>query len=462
MGHSEHKQHLITLARRRAFETYLRFGRKPNTDAPSAERKAINPATPLPGALPQHATRFYVWRTQEDDRVRHSHAERHGQIFARTDPPRGGHPGTEPGCRCWAEPYYGDPSIPDALQPLNHLQQVNTDPATPWASIETLTRPDGSLARSVVALNDGTVIKGQFQATSILRVVTLADGTQIRVDTESGLQSIYLGADSVPLFQSRWTDKGPKVVRARQHVAFQLDDSLLDLRPAADPLDGISSPLNGIIDPNPMSTLLAPGDGIGLGLVGLGLLAVYAAQQTAPASQGLGEDDVPYLALRAWVASQETGLLAVMADAITQERIRKFCTLLPDAQSWTDEAAAALAAGKPILSATGYGKALHLLVKNEFDTRRALLAAIYADSYAEYSIDASGTRVQYGASGSSRLDLIQLIPVEQPRVICVIEIKTGGATVQNWQRDAYMKRLLEKYPNALVLMMQVKPSVHPF
>src|SRR5690606_23172699 len=125
-----------------------------------------------------------------------------------------------PNCRCWAEPYYGDPGSPDALQPLKHAQAVNTDPSQPWASIETLTRPDGSLARSLVVLDDGTVIDGQFHATSILRTVTLADGTQIRVDTESGLQSIYLGADSVPLFQSRWTANGPRVVRAREHVAF--------------------------------------------------------------------------------------------------------------------------------------------------------------------------------------------------------------------------------------------------
>lgn len=46
----------------------------------------------------------YIWRTVQDDKVRSSHAARAGETFSWTNPPEGGHPGEDFGCRCWAEP----------------------------------------------------------------------------------------------------------------------------------------------------------------------------------------------------------------------------------------------------------------------------------------------------------------------------------------------------------------------
>jgi GH24 family phage-related lysozyme (muramidase) len=45
---------------------------------------------------------FYVWNTQHDARVREGHAERHGKIFRWDDPPEGGYPSQDFGCRCYA------------------------------------------------------------------------------------------------------------------------------------------------------------------------------------------------------------------------------------------------------------------------------------------------------------------------------------------------------------------------
>lgn len=45
----------------------------------------------------------YIWRTVQDDKVRSSHAARAGETFSWTNPPEGGHPGEDFGCRCWAE-----------------------------------------------------------------------------------------------------------------------------------------------------------------------------------------------------------------------------------------------------------------------------------------------------------------------------------------------------------------------
>lgn len=46
----------------------------------------------------------YVWRTQSDNLVRWEHIVKNGRIFKWDDPPAGGHPGQDYGCRCWAEP----------------------------------------------------------------------------------------------------------------------------------------------------------------------------------------------------------------------------------------------------------------------------------------------------------------------------------------------------------------------
>ena len=53
-----------------------------------------------------HTTTHYIWRTQDDNKVRSRHAEFDDKIFSWDEPPAGGkHPGEDYGCRCWAEPY---------------------------------------------------------------------------------------------------------------------------------------------------------------------------------------------------------------------------------------------------------------------------------------------------------------------------------------------------------------------
>lgn len=46
-GKAEPKLQLIGMAKRRAFESYMRFGRLPDSEHGSAECKALNPSLPL-------------------------------------------------------------------------------------------------------------------------------------------------------------------------------------------------------------------------------------------------------------------------------------------------------------------------------------------------------------------------------------------------------------------------------
>ena len=46
----------------------------------------------------------YIWRSQDDTKVRDSHAEYDDQVFRWDEPPAGGHPGQAHNCRRYAEP----------------------------------------------------------------------------------------------------------------------------------------------------------------------------------------------------------------------------------------------------------------------------------------------------------------------------------------------------------------------
>lgn len=148
----EKRQRLARAARRAAFDSYIRRGRVPN--AYSRITKMLSEAknlddgvalpTPAVSRLPiGRPTTHYTWRTAGDHKVRNAHAALHGRVFSWANPLEHGHPGTEPNCRCWPEPYYGDPAVPDAMLALVRQRQVDAGSKELWASIETATRPDG-------------------------------------------------------------------------------------------------------------------------------------------------------------------------------------------------------------------------------------------------------------------------------------------------------------------------------
>ncbi|WP_198666112.1 phage minor head protein [Tropicimonas sp. IMCC34043] len=57
----------------------------------------------------------YIWRSQDDAKVRDSHAEYDDQVFRRDEPPAGGHPGQAHNCRCYAEPVGPGGTLNDRL-----------------------------------------------------------------------------------------------------------------------------------------------------------------------------------------------------------------------------------------------------------------------------------------------------------------------------------------------------------
>ena len=312
-GLEEKRAQVERLARRRAFELYLRYGRLPD-------------ATALGDPRP---TTHYVWRTARDERVRSAHAANQGRVFAWGDPPETGHPGEAPRCRCWAEPYYGNPTVSDAVLPLQRDRRTDTTGQEPWTSIETLTRPDGTLAETLVMGRDGTRFHSTFAGSRVTHEVTLPDGQKVTVETRDGVQTIYTGEARAPVLQTVWTAKGPQVCLPRTRLA---DAGV------------ISVPTTVIF--LTAATLAA-------------LYALYNMQRADPESFGAGAAAVPIMTFEAWDHSRSRDAAPVMTGTLTQEQVRQFCHRLPEVQAWTDEAARLNEPQRWLLEPQRYGVAVH-------------------------------------------------------------------------------------------------------
>jgi SPP1 gp7 family putative phage head morphogenesis protein len=68
----------------------------------------------------------YIWRSQDDAKVRGSHAEHDDQVFRWDEPPAGGHPGQAHNCRCYAEPV--SPSTPDDVTLVDYVPRAGGYP----------------------------------------------------------------------------------------------------------------------------------------------------------------------------------------------------------------------------------------------------------------------------------------------------------------------------------------------
>jgi hypothetical protein len=85
---NEIAMHSTSLLTKTAYDRYLRHG-------------LISPDAPAALDLKQaRTTTHYIWRTRRDGRVRPSHAENDGKVFAWDNPPPTGHPGEDFNCRC--------------------------------------------------------------------------------------------------------------------------------------------------------------------------------------------------------------------------------------------------------------------------------------------------------------------------------------------------------------------------
>jgi len=129
----------------------------------------------------------YIWRSQDDAKVRDSHAAYDDRVFRWNNPPEGGHPGEAHNCRCYAEPVLpgvqsivvladfapaagGVPALDttDAIRGLRALTGIGaallaSDALQDWTDAMRDRRVDAAGARLGV---DVTTVEGRLAATA--------------------------------------------------------------------------------------------------------------------------------------------------------------------------------------------------------------------------------------------------------------------------------------------------------
>jgi len=442
-----------TSAERRAFEDYLRWGRAP--DVRAHHRKQAARALSVKALGDARPTSYYTWRTAHDERVRPSHGANEGQVFAWSAPPATGHPGNEPNCRCVAEAYYGTPFVSDTTLPLKRNQRIDATGEAVWQSIDTLTRPDGSLAQSAIVMRDGTTIRSTFNGGLVVNNVTLPDGRVVRVERRDGVQSVFIGDSTMPLVQSVWTANGPRVAVPTTRVAFS--GSPLDLLPRRIEVDDVPfRPWRSgfeeidLLHPN---SKLTPDLSAGGAAIGLALLALFRASEADKESVGAGVEDKPALTIRIWTPEGKLTPVPVNVTSLTAEQVAQNCKRLPEVQLWTDRAAEILAPMRAGMTATQWGTAVHLRMRNDFETLKEQYPTIYGDTFSELSFSSEGREIPYGTPSSSRLDMIE----RRKDVLCIYDIKTGqrGITFDQLRRA---RIIAAGHKATIVYFIEVRPS----
>lgn len=422
----EKRAELARLIERKAFDAYVRHGAVPDDFHRLAEtaadgQKFLDLCAGLSSkALPEgRPTTHYTWRTAGDDRVRHAHAALEGQVFAWTNAPSEGHPGAAPNCRCSAEPYYGNPALPDAFLTLQSERRVSSNPTELWANIDTLSRPDGSLAASHIRMTDGTSVQSTFSGPNTSQVVGFPDGGFYQLDHAGDARQIAVGENGQTAIKVAWL---------RQNLVPRLI--------APPPAGTITLP---DYDPNVQwDVLVTPA-----ALVLRGAAALYNLAVAAPKPMGLGEDDLPVLAFRVWSGKNlgETSTLAL--EALTAEQVAQTCRSLPDVQMWTTQAAAILLPQRSRMSASAWGTAVHFSVHGQVEAHKKMFPEKYANVFSELTVldgrdSGDDFGPHYGQSGSSRLDVVEKV---SPNLFCVVDVKTGSSGLTTSRIHEILSRL---------------------
>lgn len=410
----EKRVELARLIERKAFDAYVRHGAVPDDFHQLAEtaadsRKFLDLCAGLSvKALPDgRPTTHYTWRTAGDDRVRHTHAVLEGQVFAWTNAPSEGHPGTAPNCRCWAEPYYGNPAIPDAFLQLVSERQIATDPSELWASVETLTRPDGSIAASEVIMTDGASVRSTFAGQSVSQVVVMPNATFLEAHRNAQGEHISLGRDGEVLARVAWLrsalTRGPLVappaVLAMPEPPAVSSDALADT--------WLASPFAIMVR---------------------GALTLYNAAVAQPEPMGIGDTGLVALAFKVWDGSRTGNSVTVTQVALTAEQAAQTCKLLPEVQTLTNEAAAKMSVMRLTATPQNFGIAVHAEVHRQITMRKLLSPVQYGNVHPEMSISAGGLTsiddddVYYGQVETSRLDVYERV---NANTACIYDVKTG-------------------------------------
>jgi hypothetical protein len=144
----------------------------------------------------------------------------------------------------------------------------------------------------------------------------------------------------------------------------------------------------------------------------------------------------------------------VSLAALTAEDVAKHCERLPDVQTWTNEAAAALLPARSELGPAGWGTAVHKRIKDHIEALKTRDPKSYLNVEVEWSIDTVGSPTTYGNPESSRLDVFEEL---SPELICVYDIKTGASGLSSNRVKKIAERVAAGHTGAVFFVVEVRP-----
>lgn len=153
----------------------------------------------------------YIWRSQDDAKVRDSHAAYDDRVFRWDDPPEGGHPGEAHNCRCYAEPVA--PDVPSSVLLADFAPTADSLPS----SNNTARRlGNGLLARSpaglaaYAALEASDQLQAFTRAANERRVRDAADVMGAELGTVEGLLAAQAYALAKELAENGFLSNAPE------------------------------------------------------------------------------------------------------------------------------------------------------------------------------------------------------------------------------------------------------------
>jgi hypothetical protein len=322
--------------------------------------------------------------------------------------------------------------VPDALLALVRQRQVDTGRRELWASIETVTRPDGSLAQSVIVTHDGATIHSALSGSSVNQTVSFPDQSRLQVLQDGEARSYATGNGQS--LRVAWLGRAlfPRF-----------------LPPLRLPAPSMPSPPIYPEGQAPIDRLITPA-----ALILRGAAVLYQMLTSTPQAMGASQADTPAMAFGAWdYSSAGRDVAPVMTGTLTKEQVAQFCPLLPQVQAWADEAAAYYEPVRPILGPQLFGISVHTWI------RAAAEAVGSANLRAEYTIDPAQQgedEGQYGKLGTIRLDLIDYRP--ELGLACVFDIKTGNAQLKPPRILQIAAAVVKHFGLVQFIIIEVKPG----
>lgn len=105
------------------------------------------------------------------------------------------------------------------------------------------------------------------------------------------------------------------------------------------------------------------------------------------------------------------------------------------------------------MTASQWGPAVHVRMRDDFETLKKQYPLIYTDTFAELSLTPLAKNAPYRSKDSSRLDMVEV----RDDVVCIYDVKTGKRGIEADQLRRMMT-IAVSYGKFTFYIIEVRPS----